>query len=427
VAVRPWSTEDLAKVSGPFRALFDLAAHRLGFPGREGTVFLAALGEVTVTCAGVGPPLPPGGGDTLWALRRRQPDRPDAGPGALASANGGGGATRGFILMDALSCLALVSATLGLPPPKVHRAPTPIEIGIVAATLGALARKGDPSLSIDLEPVVDWPGVGPARDALVQLELKITCASFQEAVRVQIPPSWIPSCPAAARGARAVVDRVPVRLSVEVARTHLPLGDWARAAQGDAVVFDGFPAARQGASWPSTLCLGRHAAAALWEPTGLLRLTSDFRPTDRRRPRIERADVSPERTEARVRSSPADSTAPPLHPERRTPPMADDEKLARLSMLASAPLEVVAEVGELILRADELIALQKGSVISLRRPRSTLVELKIADRVWARGELVDVDGELGVRVTELTAPEPPSTANATATAAAPADTTEEPS
>jgi flagellar motor switch protein FliM len=87
-------------------------------------------------------------------------------------------------------------------------------------------------------------------------------------------------------------------------------------------------------------------------------------------------------------------------------------------MLASAPLEVVAEVGELILRADELIALQKGSVISLRRPRSTLVELKIADRVWARGELVDVDGELGVRVTELTAPEPPSIAAAPAAGAA---------
>jgi flagellar motor switch/type III secretory pathway protein FliN len=105
--------------------------------------------------------------------------------------------------------------------------------------------------------------------------------------------------------------------------------------------------------------------------------------------------------------------------------MADDEKLARLSMLASAPLEVVAEVGELILRADELIALQKGSVISLGRPRSTLVELRIADRVWARGELVDVDGELGVRVTELVAPEP-SSIEATPAAPGPTDARDEP-
>ena len=46
------------------------------------------------------------------------------------------------------------SATLGRAPPKVHRAPTPIEIGIVAAALGALLRKADPSLTIDLEPVL---------------------------------------------------------------------------------------------------------------------------------------------------------------------------------------------------------------------------------------------------------------------------------
>jgi type III secretion system YscQ/HrcQ family protein len=293
----------------------------------------------------------------------------------------------------------------------------------VAAALGALLRKADPSLTIDLEPVLDWPGGEHALDALVQLELQIACASFKEGVRMQIPPTWIPSCPAAARGARVVADRVPVRLSVELARTHLPIGDWARAAPGDAVVFDGVPSVGQGVSWPSTLRLGRHTAAALWEPTGLLRVTSDLRPSDRRRARIERADVISPVTvtvtaTARVPSSP--QTAAPLHTERRKPPMADDEKLARLSMLASAPLEVVAEVGLLILRADELIALQKGSVIPLGRPRSTVVELRIADRVWARGELVDVDGELGVRVTELTAPEPSST-TATATAAPAAD------
>jgi hypothetical protein len=40
---------------------------------------------------------------------------------------------------------------------------------------------------------------------------------------------------------------------------------------------------------------------------------------------------------------------------------------------------------------------------------------------------VDVDGELGVRVTELTAPEPPSTAAAAPAAAGTTDTPDEPS
>jgi flagellar motor switch/type III secretory pathway protein FliN len=39
-------------------------------------------------------------------------------------------------------------------------------------------------------------------------------------------------------------------------------------------------------------------------------------------------------------------------------------------------------------------------VLSLGRPGTT-VDLVIGGRPWARGELVNIDGELGVRITEL--------------------------
>ena len=49
------------------------------------------------------------------------------------------------------------------------------------------------------------------------------------------------------------------------------------------------------------------------------------------------------------------------------------------------------------------MALQRGSVIPLDHSRTRLVELRIADKLWARGEMVEADGELAVRLTERAA------------------------
>jgi flagellar motor switch/type III secretory pathway protein FliN len=49
----------------------------------------------------------------------------------------------------------------------------------------------------------------------------------------------------------------------------------------------------------------------------------------------------------------------------------------------------------------ELLALAPGAVIGLGRPLGAPVELCAGEKLLARGELVDVDGELGVKVTEL--------------------------
>jgi type III secretion system YscQ/HrcQ family protein len=389
VVVRAWSTDDLGKVSGPIQATFEAAVRRLGFEGRAAAISVPALGEVTVSCRGIAFPARPGPGDALWSLR---------GHGAESPGRTGTPSDRGFLIVDALSCLSLVSATLGLPAPRVHRAPTRIERGIVAATLGALLRTADPSLTLALEST-EWVADGQ----LIELELLLACVAFRQSVRLQVPPAWIPACTLDALAARLVTDRLPVRLPLELARTSLPLGDWWHATLGDAVVFDGFAAVPAGGGWPVTLRCGRHAAAARWDDEGLLRVTSDFQPTDvwamPGSGSATRPGSSPLRTPDALPLAP--------NPERRTPIMADDEKIARLSMLAAAPIEIVAEVGQLHLRADELIALQRGSVISLRRPRTTLVDLRMGERVWARGELVDVDGELGVRLTELVEPDPP--------------------
>ena len=72
--------------------------------------------------------------------------------------------------------------------------------------------------------------------------------------------------------------------------------------------------------------------------------------------------------------------------------------------LAAAPIEVTAELARLTLRGEELLALAPGVVLTVAAERSRAVVLRAGGEIWAEGELVDVEGELGVRVTRLVRP-----------------------
>jgi len=74
------------------------------------------------------------------------------------------------------------------------------------------------------------------------------------------------------------------------------------------------------------------------------------------------------------------------------------------AVLADAPIEIVAEVGRVILRGEEVLALAPGTVLALGGRRTPAVSLRVGSEVWADGELVSIDGELGVRVTALRRP-----------------------
>jgi flagellar motor switch/type III secretory pathway protein FliN len=63
-----------------------------------------------------------------------------------------------------------------------------------------------------------------------------------------------------------------------------------------------------------------------------------------------------------------------------------------------ATLDVAIVVGELRVAARALLELAPGQVLSLGAPVGAGVELRAGGRVVGRGELVDVDGEVGVRI-----------------------------
>jgi flagellar motor switch/type III secretory pathway protein FliN len=71
------------------------------------------------------------------------------------------------------------------------------------------------------------------------------------------------------------------------------------------------------------------------------------------------------------------------------------------ALLLDSPVVVRVEVGTLSLTARQWAALRPGDVLETGIRIAEPVVLRIAGREVARGELVNVDGELGVKISEL--------------------------
>lgn len=70
-------------------------------------------------------------------------------------------------------------------------------------------------------------------------------------------------------------------------------------------------------------------------------------------------------------------------------------------VVLDAPLVVRIEVGQVSMPAREWGALKPGDVIGTGRRLAEPVLLRAGGQVLARGELVNLEGELAVRVLEL--------------------------
>jgi flagellar motor switch/type III secretory pathway protein FliN len=80
----------------------------------------------------------------------------------------------------------------------------------------------------------------------------------------------------------------------------------------------------------------------------------------------------------------------------------DDKLTSTLtSAVLDAPVAVRVEIGAISLTVREWAALNPGDVLQLGRRIGDPVVLRIAGREVARGDLVNVEGEVGVRIREL--------------------------
>ncbi len=79
-------------------------------------------------------------------------------------------------------------------------------------------------------------------------------------------------------------------------------------------------------------------------------------------------------------------------------PAGGDGDLARLH---DVPVELAVEVGRTRMTIGETLALGPGSIVSLNRLAGEPVDLLVNGTPIARGEVVVIDEEFGLRITEV--------------------------
>jgi flagellar motor switch protein FliN len=75
-----------------------------------------------------------------------------------------------------------------------------------------------------------------------------------------------------------------------------------------------------------------------------------------------------------------------------------------LDMLHDVEMEVSAELGRTRMSVRELLSLNPGAIVELDRAAGSPADLLVNGRLIARGEVVVVDENFGIRITEIVAP-----------------------
>ncbi len=155
---------------------------------------------------------------------------------------------------------------------------------------------------------------------------------------------------------------IPVVLRAEVGFSRLSLAEWAALAPGDAILMDRPLLGTDGELWLAAGAWGLKArpdhgqwiVAEAWRKEGWAMDLLD-----------------------------------------------DDDALDRLDGIRSLPVRVAFDIGELRLSVGDLESLQVGHALDLGRPMSEAVSIRINGARVGHGELVDIDGRLGVVIRSL--------------------------
>lgn len=83
---------------------------------------------------------------------------------------------------------------------------------------------------------------------------------------------------------------------------------------------------------------------------------------------------------------------------------ADADGFGDLQRLTEVTVEVAVEVGRTRMSLGETLALGPGSVVTLDRLADMAVDLLVNGRPIARGEVVVIDEQFGLRITEVIGP-----------------------
>lgn len=283
---------------------------------------------------------------------------------------------RGWMGVGHRVSLALVHAVLGRPAPAALRPLARGERGVMAAILLSALDTVGASQRVELGLGVSAGRSDPAPPRLVIGGSVRTATGVGGQALLVIPVGWLAD---AGRTSPVTVhlEGLAASATLELARTDLLGAALASAVVGDAVVFDGIAGIEPRGPWPARLRVGDFVAPACVAADGTLAMVGPFSQVEE--------DAKPMASQdEKLRWNPGEPSS---------------SEVAKV--LATAAVEVVAEIGRLTLRGDELAGLMKGGVLSLGPRQLEAIQLRVGGQLWAVGELVSVGDELGVRILRL--------------------------
>ncbi len=280
---------------------------------------------------------------------------------------------------------AIVARALRQKAPRVvdgARAPSHAVVGALAAVLVAAARRAHAGVA--LEVVAAGPGAQLARDLLLA-ERNVTTATLTVFVdddafeaRVSVPDAFapMPRVPQLSLVALAAMGDASIAVPLVVMTTLATRLDIAALAPGDVLVPT--RSASLAARRADGVVLG---AVALVAPTSERGLSADLAEGGR----LVVRGLLENHPWIQERSMPADAST-----------------TTTLEVLEDAPVVVRVELGTVEMKAREWAELAPGDVIALGRRVGDPAILRVGGVELARGELVQVDGEYGVRIVART-------------------------
>lgn len=88
----------------------------------------------------------------------------------------------------------------------------------------------------------------------------------------------------------------------------------------------------------------------------------------------------------------------PIEPDEGGGPAVNPNSI---DLLKDVPLTVHAELGRTKMVVKDILRLGVGSVVELDKETGEPVDILVNNKLIARGEVVEIDGNFGVRVSEI--------------------------
>ena len=112
-------------------------------------------------------------------------------------------------------------------------------------------------------------------------------------------------------------------------------------------------------------------------------------------------EKKPEKGEDGEAGSEGDGAGGAVTESEEDVPLSYEESIEKLELIKDIPIELTVVMGENQVLLKELINAGKGSMISLKRYAREPVDIMVNDQIVARGEVVVVDGRIGVRIVSI--------------------------